>query len=404
MPRTLVHEGDTLADALKANGYRAIYATDEVRFANFDASYGFDETITPPIGASDFVIGAIGDQPLVNLVAGSPLGAVVFPQIYANRADATTYEPRQFLASPRAQPEERGTELSRDSPHPVTLALRPCRASPADHAARHAPCLSRGADRSRPPVRRRARAAGAQGLSPSMLSSSCSRITARRSATDRTRWCARPGRPTTSGTLSGAMAPAWSARTSTASCSPCAHSAKRNFLATPDATTGRSRWKTCDRPWRNSPPAMLPKCRRHLARSLHGRSRACGVARRPYPLHRDLLQYREVAEGQDYGFRRCQRGRHLLRDWRRKAGGCSSGLSACPRSWRRSSGPPYLETRSWRPSRAGATPRSRTCTWTAASRSPGVSTALRTAQTDPEAARLWDGPHSAFPRRDRSLA
>ncbi len=97
MPRTLVHEGDTLADALKANGYRAIYATDEVRFANFDASYGFDETITPPIGASDFVIGAIGDQPLVNLVAGSPLGAVVFPQIYANRADATTYEPGQFL-------------------------------------------------------------------------------------------------------------------------------------------------------------------------------------------------------------------------------------------------------------------------------------------------------------------
>ena len=97
MPRSLVHEGDTLADVLKANGYRAIYATDEVRFANFDSSYGFDETITPPIGASDFVIGAIGDQPLVNLIAGSPLGAVVFPQIYANRADATTYQSGQFL-------------------------------------------------------------------------------------------------------------------------------------------------------------------------------------------------------------------------------------------------------------------------------------------------------------------
>jgi hypothetical protein len=97
MPRSLVHESDTLADALKAKGYRAIYATDEVRFANFDATYGFDTTITPPVGASDFVIGAIGDQPLVNLIAGSPLGAVLFPQIYANRADATTYAPGQFI-------------------------------------------------------------------------------------------------------------------------------------------------------------------------------------------------------------------------------------------------------------------------------------------------------------------
>jgi len=97
MPRSLVREGDTLADVLRARGYRTVYATDEVRFANFDTTYGFDKTITPPIGASDFVIGAIGDQPLINLVAGSPLGAALFPQIYANRADATTYRTSQFL-------------------------------------------------------------------------------------------------------------------------------------------------------------------------------------------------------------------------------------------------------------------------------------------------------------------
>ena len=42
MPRRLVREGETLAEALRADGYRTIYATDEMRFANFDATYGFD--------------------------------------------------------------------------------------------------------------------------------------------------------------------------------------------------------------------------------------------------------------------------------------------------------------------------------------------------------------------------
>jgi hypothetical protein len=98
MPRSVIQEGDTLADALNAQGYRSVYATDEVRFANFDRTYGFDELITPPVGASDFVIAAIGDQPLVNLVAGSRLGALVFPQIHANRGDAVTYDPAHFVA------------------------------------------------------------------------------------------------------------------------------------------------------------------------------------------------------------------------------------------------------------------------------------------------------------------
>jgi hypothetical protein len=98
MPRSVIREGDTLADALRAQGYRSVYATDEVRFANFDASYGFDDLITPPVGASDFVIAAIGDQPLVNLVAGSRLGAALFPQIHANRGDAITYRPEHFIA------------------------------------------------------------------------------------------------------------------------------------------------------------------------------------------------------------------------------------------------------------------------------------------------------------------
>ncbi|HXV40661.1 MAG TPA: sulfatase-like hydrolase/transferase, partial [Steroidobacteraceae bacterium] len=98
MPRKLVHEGDTLADALSTAGYRSVYATDEVRFANFDESYGFDQFITPPVGASDFLLGKIGDLPLVNLVAGSAAGRWLFPGSHANRAAYVTYEPEDFVA------------------------------------------------------------------------------------------------------------------------------------------------------------------------------------------------------------------------------------------------------------------------------------------------------------------
>ena len=97
MPRHLVHEGETLAGALHKHGYRAVYATDEVRFANFDRSFGFDELITPPVGAMDFVLGYVGDMPLVNLVASTPAGGSLFPSNHANRAAFVTYRPRQFL-------------------------------------------------------------------------------------------------------------------------------------------------------------------------------------------------------------------------------------------------------------------------------------------------------------------
>jgi hypothetical protein len=86
-----------LGDALRAHGYQSIYATDEVRFANFDESYGFDQLITPPIGASDFLIGKAGDLPLVNLVSGTRVGAWLFPDIVANRAAFVTYRPSQFI-------------------------------------------------------------------------------------------------------------------------------------------------------------------------------------------------------------------------------------------------------------------------------------------------------------------
>ncbi|MEX0734393.1 MAG: sulfatase-like hydrolase/transferase [Steroidobacteraceae bacterium] len=97
MPRADVREGETLADALRARGYRAVYATDKVRFANFDESFGFDELITPTVGAVDFLLGYAGDNPLVNLVASTRAGGWLFPSNYANRGAYVTYRPRQFV-------------------------------------------------------------------------------------------------------------------------------------------------------------------------------------------------------------------------------------------------------------------------------------------------------------------
>ncbi|MGE0029504.1 MAG: sulfatase-like hydrolase/transferase [Steroidobacteraceae bacterium] len=97
MPRALVDDRVTLPDALKGRGYRTIYATDEVRFANIDQSFGFDQLVTPPIGAADFLLGYAGDMPLVNLLATTGIGGWLFPANHANRAAHATYEPGDFV-------------------------------------------------------------------------------------------------------------------------------------------------------------------------------------------------------------------------------------------------------------------------------------------------------------------
>jgi arylsulfatase A-like enzyme len=98
MPRGLVRERDTLGDALQASGYHSVYATDEVRFANFDQTFGFDQLITPPVGASDFMLGKAGDLPLVNLLSPTRIAAWMFPTSHANRAVYVTYRPGNFVS------------------------------------------------------------------------------------------------------------------------------------------------------------------------------------------------------------------------------------------------------------------------------------------------------------------
>jgi arylsulfatase A-like enzyme len=97
LSRDLIQTGDTLGDLFRRAGYQTVYGIDEVRFSNIDASYGFDRTITPPIGASEFIIGWFGDTPLSNLFVNTRLGAVLFPHLHANRGASKLYDPQTFL-------------------------------------------------------------------------------------------------------------------------------------------------------------------------------------------------------------------------------------------------------------------------------------------------------------------
>lgn len=85
-----------LPERFRQNGYRTIYATDDVRFSNIDQKYGFDAIIGPRMGASDFLLGNFNDVPLANLIANTSLGAWLFPNTYANRAAEVTYRPATF--------------------------------------------------------------------------------------------------------------------------------------------------------------------------------------------------------------------------------------------------------------------------------------------------------------------
>jgi hypothetical protein len=116
IPRGLVNEGDTLGDTLMAHGYQSVYATDEVRFANFDESFGFNQLITPAMGASDFILGKASDLPLHNLLINTPVGEWLFPGTYANRAVHVTYRPEHFVARLER-------ELSIDRPTFISIHL-----------------------------------------------------------------------------------------------------------------------------------------------------------------------------------------------------------------------------------------------------------------------------------------
>jgi len=94
--RAEVHATPTLADTLRAAGYRTVFATDEVRFSNIDEGYGFDRAITPKIGAADFLLGTFNDFPVSNVLANTAVGGWLFPHTYANRAAYSRYQETTF--------------------------------------------------------------------------------------------------------------------------------------------------------------------------------------------------------------------------------------------------------------------------------------------------------------------
>ena len=97
LPRDQIHDQESLPRILVRAGYRTAYATDEVRFSNIDASYGFEQTINPPIGASEFLVAKLADTPLSNLVLRTPLIKWLFPLLDGNRGAAALYDPDRFV-------------------------------------------------------------------------------------------------------------------------------------------------------------------------------------------------------------------------------------------------------------------------------------------------------------------
>lgn len=87
----------SLPSILHNQGYETVFSTDETRFSNIDETYGFDKTLTPPIGFNDFLLGNLNDFPLANLIVNMPLGKYFFPHSYGNRPVFITYNPNTYL-------------------------------------------------------------------------------------------------------------------------------------------------------------------------------------------------------------------------------------------------------------------------------------------------------------------
>ncbi|MEN5274391.1 sulfatase-like hydrolase/transferase [Stenotrophomonas lactitubi] len=90
-PRTEFSRDKNLAWELKKSGYFTMLAMDESRFANFDQSFGFDRTVTPVVGAIDFVVGGSFDFVATNLVLAALPASDLLSAIQGNRAAYRSY-------------------------------------------------------------------------------------------------------------------------------------------------------------------------------------------------------------------------------------------------------------------------------------------------------------------------
>lgn len=92
----LIKSEKYLPSILNKEGYHTTFAIDETRFANIGKHQGFDQTITPRVGASDFIISSIADLPLINLLSLNQISQWLLPELYANRGAAKIYRSNSF--------------------------------------------------------------------------------------------------------------------------------------------------------------------------------------------------------------------------------------------------------------------------------------------------------------------
>ncbi|MCK9193666.1 MAG: LTA synthase family protein, partial [Nevskia sp.] len=104
---------------LKRAGYRTVYATDETRFSNIGKEFGFDSVIAPSPGVTDFLLGQIGDLPLLNLAGQMPYLELLLPSVVGNRAFAHSYRANSFVGRITR-------ELGKSDNRPTFIALHLC--------------------------------------------------------------------------------------------------------------------------------------------------------------------------------------------------------------------------------------------------------------------------------------
>lgn len=87
---------DSLAYILRRHGYYTIFATDGRRFNFIGHDFGFEKVLGASATVTNFLMGAVDNSPIVNLLADSFLGQLLFPNIYGNRDIDFTYYPTAF--------------------------------------------------------------------------------------------------------------------------------------------------------------------------------------------------------------------------------------------------------------------------------------------------------------------
>lgn len=88
---------DSILVSLRREGYYSVLGIDERRFNNMGEEFGFDVVVGPKFGAPDFVVQALVDNPLANLLLQWRGSKWVLPWSWMNVAAHSGYRPEKFV-------------------------------------------------------------------------------------------------------------------------------------------------------------------------------------------------------------------------------------------------------------------------------------------------------------------